>query len=147
MQARELTIARTFFLVLDRGEEVLTVVRAFAEKNAIRGGSFIAIGAFERVVIAWWSWTHKEYERREVEEQLEVLTLFGDIGVENGRAKVHAHVSLGRRDGIAVGGHLFEGLVRPTLEVQITDFGRPLVRVPHQETKLSLIALDASDAS
>ena len=142
MRSRELTVARTFFLVFDRGDEVIATIRSFAERNGIRGASFTAIGAFERVTIAWWSWTNKEYERREVEEQLEVLSLTGDITVENGRTKVHAHVSLGRRDGIAVGGHLLEATVRPTLEMQLIDYGQELTRARDEKAKLSLIALD-----
>jgi predicted DNA-binding protein with PD1-like motif len=147
VRSRQFTVARTFFLVFDRGDEVMATVRSFAERNGIRGGSFAAIGAFERATIAWWSWTNKEYERREVGEQLEVLALTGDITVENGRTKVHAHVSLGRRDGIAVGGHLLEATVRPTLEMQIADYGLPLTRVRDEETGLSLIAMDGSDAT
>jgi predicted DNA-binding protein with PD1-like motif len=143
VQSQELTVARTFVLVFNRGDEIIATVRSFAEENGIRGGSFTAIGAVERAVIAWWSWTHREYERREVEEQLEVLSLTGNISVENGRVKVHAHVSLGRRDGIAVGGHLFEATVRPTLEMQLVDFGRPFNRMRDEKAKLSLIALDS----
>lgn len=145
MRSQELTVARTFLLVFDRGDEVIATVRSFAERNGIHGGFFTAIGAFERVTIAWWSWTNKEYEKREVEEQLEVLTLTGDITVEDGRTKVHAHVSLGRRDGIGVGGHLFEATVRPTLEMQIVDYGVPLIRVRDEKTGLSLIRMDAVD--
>lgn len=147
VRSRELTVARTFFLVFDRGDEVIATLRSFAERKGIRGGSFAAIGAFERATIAWWSWTSKEYERREVEEQLEVLALIGDITVENGRPKVHAHVSLGLRDGIGVGGHLLEATVRPTLEMQIVDYGLPLTRVRDKETGLSLIGMDGSDGA
>lgn len=139
MRSHELTVARTFFLVFDRGDEVIAQVRAFAEKEQIRGGSFVAIGAFERATIAWWSWTTKEYEKHEIDEQLEVLTLAGDITVEDGRVKVHAHGSLGRRDGSAVGGHLIEATVRPTLEMQLLAYEQPLTRRRDEETKLSLI--------
>lgn len=147
MQSLEGTPVRTFFLVFHRGEEVIASLRSFAEQNGIRGGSFVAIGAFERAVIAWWSWTTKEYERREIDEQLEVLCLAGDVTVENGRTKIHAHVALGRRDGIAAGGHLLEGTVRPTLELQLIDYGRPLIRKKDELTKLSLITADDHDGT
>lgn len=145
MRSQQLTPVRTFFLVFDREDEVIGTIRSFAEKNGIRGGHFTAIGAFSRATIAWWSWTTKEYEKREVEEQLEVLALIGDITEEEGRAKVHAHVALGRRDGIAAGGHLFEATVRPTLEMQLFDYGRPLTRKRDEKTQLSLIALHESE--
>jgi predicted DNA-binding protein with PD1-like motif len=142
VRSEQLNPVRTFFLVFDREDDVMATVRTFAEQNGIRGGHFVAIGALSRATIAWWSWSVKEYEKREVEEQLEVLALVGDITVEDGRTKVHAHVTLGRRDGVAVGGHLFEGTVRPTLEMQIFDYGRPLTRKRDAKTQLSLIALN-----
>ena len=141
MKSQQLEPARTFFLVFDAGDEVIATVRAFAERNGIRGGQFVAIGAFEQATIAWWSWTTKEYERREVEEQLEVLALSGAITVEGEEMKIHAHVALGRRDGIAAGGHMIEGTVRPTLEMQVVDYGRPLVRKRDEVARLSFIDL------
>ena len=147
MHSHELTTARTFLLVFDRGDEVIATLRAFAERNGIRGASFTAIGAVERAVIAWWSWTIKEYERREVEEQLEILSLTGNIAVENGRVKVHAHVALGRRDGIAAGGHLLEATVRPTLEMRVVEYAQPLTRAKDAKTGLSLIARDERDGA
>lgn len=147
MQSHELTPLRTFLLVFDRGEEVITSLRSFAETNGVRGGSFVAIGAFERAVIAWWSWTTKEYERREVDEQLEVLALSGNVTTEDGRVKIHAHAALGRRDGIAAGGHLLEGVVRPTLELQLIDYGRAIRRTKDATTTLSLITPDEGDAT
>lgn len=145
VRSHELTVARTFVLVFDRGDEVVASIRSFAETNGIRGGAFVAIGAFERATIAWWSWMTKEYEKRELDEQLEVLSLAGDIAIDDGRTKVHAHVSLGRRDGTSVGGHLFAGTVRPTLEMQLVDFGRPLSRLRDETTRLSLILLDGTN--
>jgi predicted DNA-binding protein with PD1-like motif len=145
MRSREITPVRSFFLVFDPGDEVIATIRSFAERQGIRGGSFMAIGALERAVIAWWSWTSREYEKREIGEQVEVLALAGDIAVEEGGTRVHAHVSLGHRDGSAVGGHLFQGIVRPTLEMQLVDYGRPLTRVRDEATKLSLISMDERD--
>lgn len=144
MKSIECTPNRTFFLVFDRGDEVIASVRKFAEEQGIRGGRFAAIGALERLTMAWWSWTEKEYERREVNEQVEVLALVGDITVEDDQTKVHAHITIGRRDGIAAGGHLMEGIVRPTLEMHLVDYGQPLRRKKDDVTKLSLIALEGS---
>jgi len=44
----------------------------------------------------------------------------------------------GRRDGIAVGGHLFSGIVRPTLEVQLIDYGATLERKIDPPSRLPL---------
>jgi predicted DNA-binding protein with PD1-like motif len=141
VRSRELDISRAFFLVFDRGDEVLAKLRAFAQENRIAGGHFTAIGGFDRVRFAWWSWETKEYEERELEEQLEVVSLIGDIALEDGHTKLHAHVTLGRRDGICAGGHLIRGYVRPTLEMQLFDYGSSLTRKRDEETKLSLLEI------
>lgn len=144
MNSIECKSIRTYFLVLDSGEEVMASLRKFAEEKGIRGGRFAALGAFERLTMAWWSWTEKEYERRNVDEQVEVLALVGDIAMEGDETRIHAHVTVGRRDGIAAGGHLIEGIVRPTLEVHVVDYGTTLHRKKDDVTKLSLIDLAES---
>jgi hypothetical protein len=52
----------------------------------------------------------------------------GDVTIEDGRPKVHAHVVLGKADATAHGGHLIEASVRPTLEIVVTETPRPLHR-------------------
>lgn len=128
----------TWFLVFDRGDELVAAMRRFAEDNDIRGAHFVGIGAFEKTTIAWWDWASKEYEKREIDEQVEVLSVIGDISVFKDEVRVHAHTTLGRRDGIAVGGHLFSGIVRPTLEVQLVDYGVVLERKMDPASKLPL---------
>ncbi len=141
MRARTIDSTRNFFLVFETGDEVIAVLRRFAQENKIEGGWFHAVGALECATIAWWSWVAKEYENRQVEEQLEVLSLAGTIGLEGGKSRIHAHVSLGRRDGIAVGGHLVSGVVRPTLEMVVVDFRATLQRSRDQQTGLALIRI------
>src|ERR671935_35442 len=51
----------------------------------------------------------KEYKRIPLQEQVEVLTLAGDITVKESEPQVHAHVVVGKADGSAWGGHLLQG--------------------------------------
>lgn len=134
---------RPFFLVFDRGDEVLETTREFAREHRIRGGRFAAIGALERGVIAYWNRERRQYERIEVAEQVEVASLVGDITLDGDETNLHAHVVLGRRDGSSLAGHLLEGTVFPTLEMHLVDFGETLARREDEETGLSLIAIGA----
>jgi predicted DNA-binding protein with PD1-like motif len=70
----------------------------------------------------------KKYKPIAIDEQVEVLSFIGDITLDQGRPKLHAHVVLGKADGTAHGGHLLEGHVRPTLEVIVTETPRHLRR-------------------
>ena len=73
--------------------------------------------------------------------QVEVLSLIGDIALEGTRPKVHAHVVLGLRDGSARGGHLLQAQVRPTLEGILTESPSYLKREFDRESGLALIKI------
>jgi predicted DNA-binding protein with PD1-like motif len=70
-----------------------------------------------------------------------VLSLIGDIALNKGKPKVHAHVVVGKADGTAHGGHLMEARVRPTLEVIVVESPKHLIRRTDDETGLALITL------
>ena len=145
MKARQLHESRgqkTFALIFDTGDEVMKGLRAFAKENRLAGSHFTAIGAFHDVTLGYFNWQKKEYKRIPVREQLEVLSLIGDIALkEDGEPEVHAHVVLGRSDGTALGGHLMEAHVRPTLEVMVVESPVHLQRRHDPETGLALIRL------
>jgi uncharacterized protein len=115
----------------------------FAEKEGITAARFSAIGAFSEAVLGYFDWQTKEYERIPVSEQVEVLSLLGDIALgEKGKPKVHVHVVLGKRDGTAHGGHLLEARVRPTLEVLLEQSPAVLQKKHDPETGLALIHIE-----
>ncbi len=133
--------ARTYALIFETGDEVIGKLREFARAQQLGGGHFTAIGAFQDVTLAYFDWETKEYEEIPVREQVEVLTLAGDIALHEGEPKIHAHVLIGKRDGTAHGGHLMEAHVRPTLELILTESPRHLQRRHDPETGLALITL------
>jgi len=130
---------RTFVIVLATGDEAMAALGSAAREHGLGASQFTAIGAFERAVVAYFDWPSKEYTRIPIDEQVEVLTLTGDIAMDGGKPKIHAHVVLGTRTGTARGGHLVEGHVRPTLEVMLTELPRHLHRRFDRESGLALI--------
>ena len=106
-------------------------------------GHFQAIGAVEKAIVAYWNWDSKLYEEIPVDEQVEVISLLGNLTRdESGGPKVHAHVTLGKRDGSVVSGHLVSGVVRPTLELVLTLSDVDIRRRKDPETGLTLIDLE-----
>lgn len=136
---------RTFVLVLATGDEPIKSLTSFAEEQRLGGSHFTAIGAFSRAVVAYFEWPARQYRQIPIDAQTEVLSFVGDITLENGRPKIHAHVVLGKADAAAHGGHLIEASVRPTLEVMITEMPRHLHRRFDRESGLALI--DPTQAS
>src|ERR1051325_9360339 len=129
-------------VVLATGDEATAVLGRFVREHRIDAASLSAIGAFERAVVGYFDWTTKQYKRIPVEEQVEVLSLLGDVAVSEGQPTLHIHAVLGRSDGSVVGGHLLEGHVRPTLEVIFVEPPAHLKKRKDPDTGLALIALD-----
>jgi uncharacterized protein len=134
----------TYVLVFDKGDEVMEGLAAFASEKQVTAGHFTAIGAFADVTLGFLDPETKEYEHIQVDEQVEALSLVGDVSLENGKRRVHAHVVVGKRDGRAYGGHLLEAHVWPTLEVVLTESPAHLRRRLDEDTGLALIVLDDS---
>jgi predicted DNA-binding protein with PD1-like motif len=145
MQARQIHASdgqRTFALVMDKGDEAMEQVRRFAERERLSAAQITGIGAFEQAVLRYFDWEAKEYHDIPVTEQVEVASLIGDVGEdEQGQPAVHIHLVLGRRDGSALAGHLKTGVVRPTLELIVTEAPAHLCRRKDPESGLNLIAL------
>jgi uncharacterized protein len=128
-------------LVFDKGDEVIAGLTRFASEQRITGGHFTAIGAFSDVTLGFLDPESKEYEPIELDEQVEAVSLVGDVTLENDEPLIHAHVVVAKRDGSAHGGHLLEAHVWPTLEVVLTESPSHLRRRVDPETGLPLIAL------
>ena len=141
MRAKQLTghETRTHVLVLETGDEAASGLLEYVRSERIGAATITAIGAFSVVVLGYFDVERKEYARIPVREQVEVLTLMGDVALEGAEPRVHVHVVVGRRDGSAYGGHLLEARVRPTLEVVLTEVPGHLQRVMDPQSGLPLI--------
>jgi uncharacterized protein len=134
-------VEKTWAIIFDTGEEAMAGLAAFAEKESISAGHFTAIGAFSRAVLGYFDWQTKQYARIPVDEQAEVVTLMGDIALEKGKPKLHAHAALAKRGGVTVGGHFIEGHVRPTLEVVLSRSPAYLERKFDEASGIALIRI------
>jgi predicted DNA-binding protein with PD1-like motif len=123
------------------GEQVVDgLLRYLAEQEI--GFSFVgAIGGVRRVRLGYWDVDAKGYATRELEEQLEVLSLLGDASRKEGKPHLHVHAVFGRSDFTTVGGHVQECEASPTLELWLRTEGTPVQRVHDEATGLDLLDL------
>jgi predicted DNA-binding protein with PD1-like motif len=113
---------KTYVLVFDANDELASTLKKFASEQKLGSASFKAIGALSFAKLGWFNWDSKQYEPSVVlSEQLELLSLIGDVALKDGKPEVHAHAIVGKRDGTAHGGHLLEARVRPTCELVLTE--------------------------
>ena len=129
----------TYAVVLDTGDEVIGELGKFVREQEVEAASLTAIGAFSRAVLGYFQWETKQYKKIPVGEQVEVLSLLGDVAVGDQGPTLHLHAVLGKADGSVVGGHLIEAYVRPTLEVILIQSPSYLRKRKDPETGLALI--------
>lgn len=129
----------TYVLIFEVGDEVMAGLADFAKELQLEASDFSALGAFSGALLGFFDVGKKDYRKIPIDEQVEVLTLVGNITLDKGAPKVHAHTVLGLADGTTRGGHLLEGRVRPTLELMLTESPVQLRRRFDAETGLALI--------
>lgn len=130
---------KTYAVIFDQHDDPIAGLTEFARCEQLSGSQFTAIGAFKRALLGYFDWKSKQYEKIPIEQQVEVLSMLGDIALHEGEPQVHAHVVLGKRDGTAHGGHLLQAEVRPTLEVIVTESPEHLQKKHDERSGLALI--------
>lgn len=131
---------RTYVVVFSTGDELASGLKQFARDEKLGGSSFQAIGAFSSVKLGWFDWETKQYRPSvTLGEQVELVSLIGDVALADGQPQVHAHVVVAKQDGTAHGGHLMEAHVRPTCEVVLIESPQKLHKKTDPESGLALI--------
>ena len=130
---------KVYSVVFYKGDEALSGLTDFAIKYGVGDAHFTGIGAVRSATVAWLDAPNKIYHRIAVPEQVEVLSLIGDVATYNGKPVVHMHVVLGRSDGTTTGGHVFELNVNPTLEVFISLISVTLRKRPDEASGMKVI--------
>lgn len=130
---------KVWAIVFESDEDAAQGLLNFAREQKLAASQFTGIGAFREVELGFFEIEKKDYKCIPIREQLEVLSLIGDVSLKQGEPKIHAHVVLGKIDGSAWGGHLLKGIVRPTLEVILTESPAHLRRRHDEKTGLALI--------
>lgn len=134
---------KVYAVVFDQGDEVMSGLTGFARERGLAAAQITALGAFSRATLGYYDRERQEYEKIPVNEQVEVLSLVGDIALADDEPKIHLHAVVGRRDGTTRGGHLLEAYVWPTLEVIINEAPQHLRRKMDASVGLALIDLSA----
>jgi len=126
-------------VVLDSGDEVIATLQRFASEHVTTSAFFHGLGAFREATVAWWNPESLQYEDIAVDEQVEVLSIHGNLTRVREGFKVHAHTVLGRHTGGTIGGHVKRGVVHPTLELYLAITDAAIYRERDEATGLDLI--------
>ena len=132
-------LGEAWILRLETDEEIFSTVTRFAGELAIDTASVSGIGAAHHLVLGYFDRTTRDYVRHPVEEEVEIVSLLGNISLKEGKPFPHMHVTIAGRDFQAKAGHLFEGKVGATLEIVITPLVGYVQRTKDDATGLFLL--------
>lgn len=128
-----------FVLRIIRGEELVEEVLSFCNEKRIDAAWISGLGACDKTELSYYDLEKKEYLKKVIDEECELLNLTGNIAFVDGERMMHAHVTLGRPDYSTIGGHLHSMQISATGEVHITKLDAKFERKLDEETGLMLL--------
>lgn len=134
---------KDYAVIFRPGDEPFAGLTAFAEKYHIQSAHFTGIGGFSDAKLAWFDLEKRMFRVNPVAQQVEVVSLIGDIALLEGKPQVHMHCVVALPDGTTRGGHVLDAHVNPLLEVFVTADPMPLVKKRDPSKGLTLIEPNA----
>ncbi len=121
------------------GDDLLETITEYCQKNRVKTGIILAIGALQKANLSYYDQLEKKYTEIVLNQPLEILSCLGNISLKEGKEFVHAHLSVADKKGNSFGGHLNKGCVVFACECLIIETeGESLQRIPDSLTGLSL---------
>ena len=133
--------AGTIVARLEMGDEIHASIRELARKEAVPSASITGLGAVDDITLAFYDRVTRTYQETPLHEELEVVSMTGNIAWLGEDPVVHLHGVVSRRDGTTAGGHIMRGTVSVTLEVMMVVQPERIRRGPVPEVGLNLLDL------
>jgi uncharacterized protein len=130
-----------YVLRLDTGEEIHASLGDFAVRERVNIAGIEGIGSVYDAVLGYFDRATREYLRRAVPEEMEILSLLGNLAIKESQPFAHVHAVLGGRGYEAVAGHLFEGKTGATCEIIVRPLDGVVRRTLDESTGLYLLDL------
>lgn len=110
-----------YFLRIDKGEEIMSTLRAFCVQEKITLAEVKALGAVDDFEVGLFDVTEKKYHANHFTFPAEIVSLWGTITTKDGKYYAHIHMSAGDSQGHVYGGHLNTARVSATCEMIVDD--------------------------
>jgi len=129
----------SYLLRIEPNEELFKSLLDFAYKKKIKSAFFYGLGACKSCVIGRYNAKNKNYDWRKFNQEMEILSLVGNLTWKNRELYLHIHCTLADKNLKSIGGHLKELIVFPTCEILLTSFTKKVNRFYDNFTNLYLI--------
>ena len=123
-----------------KGEELISLLTSFAKEKNITFASFTLIGACSSVLLSYYNLETKQYEDKEVREDMEIVSVIGNISLKDNEPFIHSHGVFSKRDFSTMGGHIKSMTISGTGEVFLMIYPIQITRESDEETGLFLLS-------
>ena len=133
------SIGRVHLLKPDFGSDLLKELQKYVLANHINRACLSGVGAVSKANIRYYNQPTQEWIDLELNQNLEVAGMWGNVSLLNGEPIVHVHIALADAQGRCYGGHLARGTTVFNLEILLTTLsGPPVTRKMDPETGLTI---------
>lgn len=126
-------------LNFERGEELVSSLLAFCREQSVESATLTGLGAADQLELAYYNLSTKTYERHQIQEEVEILSLVGNVAYLAEEHVLHIHGVFGKRDLTTFGGHLFSLRVSGACEVHLASLSKRMTRAKDTTTGLNLL--------
>lgn len=127
-----------YVVSINNHEEIAKALVSFCHEMKIESGIISGIGAINELTLRFFNPDTKRYEEKAFHEQMEIANLTGNISTLDGKAYLHLHVTVGRRDCSALAGHLLTATLSGAGEFVVEDYGVQVSRVYNPDLGLNV---------
>ncbi len=131
---KQVQLKQTLIGKLAHDGDLLEELQSACKEKDILLGRISAIGAVKKARIGFYDQDARQYRFLEINKNLEILNLTGNVSIKDDKPMVHAHITLSDRDGNAYGGHLAEGTIVFACEFVMDIYDGPQYSREHDET-------------
>ena len=132
----------TIIARIDKGEEILDIIKELTLKENIKLASVRALGATNDFTVGVYKIDEKKYYSNTFTGNFEIVSLTGTINTMNDEFYTHIHMSAGNDKGEVFGGHLNRAIVSATCEMVINIIDGKVDRYKDEEIGLNLFKFD-----
>jgi predicted DNA-binding protein with PD1-like motif len=121
------------------GSDLLKELQNYVRTKGINLAWLSGVGAVSRANIRYYDQPKQEWIDLDLDRNLEVAGMWGNVSLLNGEPIVHVHIVLADDEGRCYGGHLADGTLVFNLEILMTTLSGPnVIRKMDPQTGLTI---------
>lgn len=115
-------------------------IKEFCKEHHIEAGFFHVIGAVGEVELAWYDLGAKQYVTALFQEDLEIVSLSGNITKRGDEIVVHNHGVFSNKAMETKGGHVNKVIISGACEITLVRLEGSIERAYDEDTGLNLMS-------